>query len=133
MALGGPLIGREVDLIELERVLDSSGVVTVTGAGGCGKSRVALELVRRFRSRAVPSRVWVVELGSARTVEDAVAALLQEVGARERSGRTPVELLLESVAGDSGTPVLDNCEHLAGEVGRLVEELREGEVSSGSC
>ena len=126
MALGGPLIGREVDLIELERVLDSSGVVTVTGAGGCGKSRVALELVRRFRSRAVPSRVWVVELGSARTVEDAVAALLQEVGARERSGRTPVELLLESVAGDSGMLVLDNCEHLAGEVGRLVEELREG-------
>ncbi len=126
MALGGPLIGREVELIELERVLDSCGVVTVTGAGGCGKSRVALELVRRFRSRAVPSRVWVVELGSARTVEDAVAALLQEVGARERSGRTPVELLLESVAGDSGMLVLDNCEHLAGEVGRLVEELREG-------
>jgi len=126
MASGGPLIGREVELIELERVLDSRTVVTVTGAGGCGKSRVALELVRRLRSRAVPSPIWVVELGRARTAEDAVAALLREVGARERSGRTPVELLLESVGGDSGMLVLDNCEHLASEVGRLVEELREG-------
>ena len=126
MALGGPLIGREVELIELERELDSRAVVTVTGAGGCGKSRVALELVRRLGSREAPPRIWVVELGSARTAEDAVAALLGEVGARERSGRTPVELLLEAVAGDPGTLVLDNCEHLAGEVRRLVQELHEG-------
>ena len=126
MAPGGPLIGREAELIELERALDSCRVVTVTGAGGCGKSRVALELVRRIGLRPVPPRVWVVELGSARTAEDAVAAFLQEVGARERSGRTPVELLLESVGGDAGMLVVDNCEHLAGEVRRLVGELRDG-------
>jgi predicted ATPase/DNA-binding CsgD family transcriptional regulator len=126
MALGGPLIGREAELIELERVLESRRVVTVTGAGGCGKSRVARELVRRLRSRAVPPRMWVVELASARTGEDAVAALLGEVGARERSGRTPVELLLECVAGDAGVLVVDNCEHLAGEVVRLVAELCAG-------
>ncbi len=126
MAMGGPLIGREAELIELERVLDSRRVVTVTGTGGCGKSRVALELVRRVRARPVPPRMWVVELGSARTGQDAVAALLGEVGARERSGRTPVESLLESVAGDATVLVLDNCEHLAGDVGRLVEELCEG-------
>ncbi|HTX07226.1 MAG TPA: LuxR C-terminal-related transcriptional regulator [Solirubrobacteraceae bacterium] len=125
MALGGPLIGREAELIELERALDARRVVTVTGAGGCGKSRVALELAGRLRLRSVSPRVWVVELGSARTAEDAVAALLRAVGARERNERTPVELLLESVSGDAALLVVDNCEHLAGEVRRLVEELRE--------
>ena len=126
MALGGPLIGREAELVELERALDSRRVVTVTGAGGCGKSRVALELVRRLGLRSVPRRMWVVDLGSARTTADAVAALLREVGARERSGRTPVESLLESVGGDAGVLVVDNCEHLAGGVGRLIEDLRDG-------
>ena len=53
MAHGGPLIGREAELIELERLLDLRRVVTVTGPGGCGKSRVALELVRRLRLRSV--------------------------------------------------------------------------------
>jgi predicted ATPase/DNA-binding CsgD family transcriptional regulator len=125
MALGGPLIGREAELIELERVLDSRQVVTLTGAGGCGKSRVALELARRVRLGSAPPRIWVVDLASARTGEHAVAALLREVGARERSGRTPVELLLESVVGDAGLLVVDNCEHLAGEVAPLVEELCE--------
>jgi predicted ATPase/DNA-binding CsgD family transcriptional regulator len=126
MACGGPLIGRESELFALERLLDRRRVVTVTGAGGCGKSRVALELLRRLASGSAPPRIWVVELASARSAEEAVAALIREVGARERSGRTPVELLLESVGGVSGLLMVDNCEHLASEVGRLVERLREG-------
>jgi predicted ATPase len=126
MAPRGPLLGREAELLALERLLDSHRVLTVTGAGGCGKSRVALELLRRLRSGSVPPRTWVVELANARTAEEAVAALLREVGARERSGRTPVGLLLESVAGDPGLLVVDNCEHLAGEVGRVVERLARG-------
>ena len=124
MALAGPLIGRGAELLALEHLLDSSRVVTVTGAGGCGKSRVALELFGRIRSRSPSARTWIVDLANARSAEQVVATLLQEVGARERSGRTPVELLLDAVSGHQGLLLLDNCEHLADEVGRLVEELR---------
>ena len=98
----------------------------MTGAGGCGKSRVALELFGRFRSRSSSARMWSIELANARTGEQVVATLLQEIDARERSGKTPVELLLDAVAGHHGLLLLDNCEHLADEIGRLVDELRDG-------
>jgi predicted ATPase/DNA-binding CsgD family transcriptional regulator len=126
MVHGGPLIGREGELLALENVLGSSRLVTVTGAGGCGKSRLALELTARVGSRAEPLPVWMVELASVGTAELVIDAVLRSVGARERSGRTPIEALLEGIAGRRALLVLDNCEHVLTEVGRLVAQLREG-------
>src|SRR4051812_29230672 len=104
----GPLIGRERELAALDQLLGSARLLTLTGAGGCGKTRVAVELAARLEQRDAV----VVELAWARTAEHVVDAALRALGARERGGRTPMEVLLESVAVRRVLVVLDNCEHV---------------------
>jgi predicted ATPase/DNA-binding CsgD family transcriptional regulator len=115
----GPLIGRESELGALEQALSSARLVTVTGAGGCGKTRVARELAGRLWVRAGSLAVVVVELAMVRTSDQVVDALLRALGTRERAGRTPPEVLLDRLADGPMVVVIDNCEHLAGDVGRL--------------
>jgi predicted ATPase/DNA-binding CsgD family transcriptional regulator len=115
----GPVIGRERELAALDQALGSARLLTLTGAGGCGKTRVALELADRAGLRAEPLDALVVELGSVRIAERVVDAVLRALGARERGGRTPMEVLLDSVAPRRALVVLDNCEHVIAEVRRL--------------
>lgn len=122
MMLRGPLIGRERELLVVEKLL-GGGLVTVTGLGGCGKTSLALELAARGWSRAVPRQSVVVELASARTFEEVVDVLLRGLGGRERGGRGPLEIAAETLAARRALLVLDSCEHVAGEVGRVVGAL----------
>ena len=55
---GGPLIGRESELAELQSKLASSPLVTITGAGGCGKTRLALETAERIASPPDREDMW---------------------------------------------------------------------------
>jgi predicted ATPase/DNA-binding CsgD family transcriptional regulator/tetratricopeptide (TPR) repeat protein len=119
----GPLIGRESELLGLEQAVDSARLVTVTGAGGCGKTRVARELAGRIRTRFEPFDVVIVELATVRSAGHVVDAVLRALGARERAGRTPTEVVLDGLAGRRSMLLLDNCEHVADEVGRLVRWL----------
>jgi hypothetical protein len=73
----GPLIGRESELLALEQALASARLVTVTGAGGCGKTRVALELLGRIRDRGEPIEGRVVELAIVRSTDHVVDAFLR--------------------------------------------------------
>ncbi len=123
MVAAGPLIGRERELAELERRLMSARLLTVTGAGGCGKTRVALELADRAGCGTEPVESVVVELVSVGSAEQLVDWLLRAVGARERFGRRPAEVLLEFVSERQLLLVLDSCEHLVATVGRVVAEL----------
>jgi predicted ATPase/DNA-binding CsgD family transcriptional regulator len=123
MGTGGPLIGREVELTQLEATLSSSRLVTVSGPPGCGKSRLALELLKRLRSAAAGPEAALVELASIVNAEQLIDALLRAVGARERFGIRPTQVLLDSIAGRRLLLVLDNCEHLATAVGRVSAEL----------
>ena len=117
------LIGRERELAALDRCLDSARLLTVTGPGGCGKTRVALEVARRVASRAEPLEAVVVELINAATASEVVDAALRAFGVREQSGRTPMQILLGSLAGRQLLLVLDNCEQLTMEVARLVASV----------
>jgi len=119
MLLESPLIGRESEVLGLEQALGSARLVTVTGAGGCGKTRVARELAGRVGARAEPLEVVFVELAMVRTGDHVVDALLRVLGARERAGRTQIEVLLDRFAGRDAVLVIDNCEHVADEVRRL--------------
>ena len=82
MAARSPLIGRERELALLEQTLQRTRLLTLTGLGGCGKTRVALELASRLEPVSA-----VAELGAVRTAGQLVIAILRALGIRERGGR----------------------------------------------
>lgn len=122
----GLLIGRERELAVLEAWLGSVRLITVTGPGGCGKTRVALELAERALSRPDPEDVVVVQLATAWTADQCVDALLRSLGSRERGGRTREQILIDCLTERTVLLVLDNCEHITVEVRRVVDTLVAG-------
>jgi predicted ATPase/DNA-binding CsgD family transcriptional regulator len=122
----GPLIGREPELLALEQALGASRVVTLTGVGGSGKTRLARELAARLAERPGAPEVVVVELSTVRAAEHVVDAMLRAAGSRERAGHAPGEVLLRRFAQCPALIVIDNCEHVVAEVRRLVTSLLAG-------
>ncbi|MGH3392311.1 MAG: ATP-binding protein, partial [Actinomadura sp.] len=100
----------------------SSRLVTLTGAAGVGKSRLAIQVARDVR-RAFPDGVWLVELAKLdddSLVDSAVAAALE---LSVSSGRAPIDVLINYLADKRLLVVLDNCEHLLGACARLMRRL----------
>jgi predicted ATPase len=125
MPQSGPLIGRERELAELAAAIAASRLVTLTGPGGCGKTRVALELAERAGSGPEPLESVVVELAAIPTGQLVVDAMLRVVGGRERGGRSQMQVLLDSLGNRDVLLMLDNCEHVATEVRRVASVLLE--------
>lgn len=120
----GPLIGRATELTELERILSEAVLLTITGTGGCGKTRLALELADRIAGEGGAPGHAVAMLASVAGEDQLLDALLRALGAREQFGRGPREVLLECAAArPSPFLVLDNCEHLLAPAAGIVAEL----------
>jgi len=101
------------------------GLLTMTGTGGCGKTRLALEVAATLREQFADG-VWYVELagiGEPALVPIAVATAL---GMREAPGRSAIETLRQSLRDRALLLVLDNCEHLVDACARLVDDLLSG-------
>lgn len=120
-----PLIGRGQELASVRRLLDSSRLVTLTGAGGSGKTRFALELAAHLREREGRNVVWVglESLADAELVPQEVAAAL---GVRERVGQSLRETLARALGPRDVLLCLDNCEHLVEACAHLTEWLLRG-------
>ena len=122
-------VGRAEELRAVPRLLAGARLVTLTGPGGSGKTRLALQVAERLatRSEAFPDGVWVTELGALTEpglVAQEVARVLQ-LG--ERPGEPPLQVLARALAGRRLLLVLDNCEHLLGACAALAETvLRAG-------
>jgi len=109
-----PLLGRERELAEALRLLlrDDVRLLTLTGAGGTGKTRLALEVARSAAAR-FPDGVFFVPLASLADPELVVPTLASALGVGETAG-TPLEQLIADRIGDRPTlVVLDNVEHVA--------------------
>jgi predicted ATPase/DNA-binding CsgD family transcriptional regulator len=115
-------IGRTQELGEIKRLLTASRLVTLTGLGGVGKTRLALHTAEQVR-RAFPDGVWFVDLTSLRAPERfAVGAqdpeglaylVMTALGLREQvGGPPPTRQLVGHLAGRHSLLVLDNCERL---------------------
>jgi len=121
-------VGRQLELIELGERLSESRLVTLTGAGGSGKTRLAIELGRAILDD-YPDGVWFVDLRGASA--DGVAPLIASTLGVITSGDTPIaDQLVDAVAGRRLLLVLDNCEHVLDAAAPLVERLasRDGPI-----
>jgi predicted ATPase/DNA-binding SARP family transcriptional activator/DNA-binding CsgD family transcriptional regulator len=115
-------VGREREMLEVKRTLAMTRILTLTGVGGSGKTRLALEVVRDFVG-AYPDGVWLVELASlseSTLVSQAVAGAL---GVPEQPGRPLLETLVETLREKQLLLVLDNCEHLMDACAHLVDTV----------
>jgi predicted ATPase len=115
-------IGRESEVAELQTAVKAHRLVTLTGVGGVGKTRLALEVAAR-RADEFPDGVWFFELAAVTdpaAVPDAVAAVL---GITQQPGKTMSESVASALEGRSRLLVFDNCEHVVDSVADLVEAI----------
>jgi predicted ATPase/DNA-binding SARP family transcriptional activator/DNA-binding CsgD family transcriptional regulator len=115
-------VGRERELVEVKRALAMTRLLTLTGAGGSGKTRLALEVTRDLVA-SYPDGVWFVELAPLAEGELVPQAVTQTVGVREQPGRSLTDTLVNALRTKNTLLVLDNCEHLVESVAPLLDTL----------
>ncbi len=115
-------VGRRGELAEVRRLLAESRLVTLTGVGGAGKTRLALRAAAGLR-RSFPSGVWLVRLDQLRDEALAAQAVAAALGLQDRAGFSPEAALTDYLAGRQLLLVLDNCEHLVDAVAKLADQL----------
>ncbi len=115
-------VGRRQEAAEVKRLLATHRLVSLTGTGGVGKTRLALHAVPRL-ARAFPDGVHIVQLAGVRDASLVPLALIEGLNIRDVSGRSPVRVLVDHLQDRELLLVLDNCEHLADACARLVEAL----------
>ncbi|WP_240796196.1 AAA family ATPase [Streptomyces sp. RFCAC02] len=115
-------IGRRDEIAAVRQQIASARLVTVTGAGGVGKTRAALQAARQSQER-FPDGVWLVELGSVRDPDLLGHAVVDALGIIDQSRRPPQTVLMEHLADRRALLLLDGTEHLAEPCAELVHEL----------
>ena len=118
------LIGRDAELAELAALATQHRLVSIVGAGGIGKTRVALALAERLRARFADG-AWWIELGALSSPSLVPETIARAVGVGLASGRPADEALATAFAGLEMLLVLDNCEHLLEGVGACVGHVLE--------
>jgi predicted ATPase/DNA-binding XRE family transcriptional regulator len=119
------LIGRDEAVLEVMRKLDQTRLLTLTGVGGCGKTRLALE-VARMLTGSYADGVWLVELAPVtepRAVGPRVAAVL---GIGESAEQPLTAMLASALRHRQMLLLLDNCEHVLDASARLIDALLRG-------
>jgi tetratricopeptide (TPR) repeat protein len=117
-------VGREHEKMEIERELAMTGLLTLTGAGGSGKTRLALEVARDFIG-AYADGVWLAELAPLSKGEFVAQTVAEAVGVHGQPGRLPTETLVDALRAKQMLLILDNCEHLVDAVASLVASFLE--------
>ncbi|MDF3313505.1 protein kinase [Rhodococcus sp. T2V] len=115
-------VGRRAQLTNVRNVLSGSRLVTLTGIGGVGKTRLALRAASKVR-RNYADGLRLVELGGLRDSTLLVDVVAAAVGQRNLTGRPMREVLEEFLATRALLLVLDNCEHIVEAVAELAESL----------
>jgi predicted ATPase/DNA-binding CsgD family transcriptional regulator len=116
------LIGRERDLEEVGAMLSSARLLTLTGAGGVGKTRLAVEAAARGVGD-FPDGVWWIELAALADSGLVRATLVQALGVRPLPGVSEVDAAAAFLYPRRALLVVDNCEHVVEEVARVAAAL----------
>jgi predicted ATPase/DNA-binding CsgD family transcriptional regulator len=115
-------VGREVELEELEKMLTCTRLLTLTGIGGAGKTRLAIKLGRSLADQ-YPDGIWLVALGAVLDENLLPQALASVIDVRERSGEALEDSLVRHLSERHALLILDGCEHLVDRCARLVDLL----------
>jgi DNA-binding winged helix-turn-helix (wHTH) protein len=104
-------VGREREIVQLMELARANRLLTLTGAGGAGKTRLAIEVASRLAD-AVPDGVWLVELAALSDPRLVPQAVAQALNVKEQPARPVIETLGGHLASKRLLLVLDNAEHL---------------------
>jgi predicted ATPase/DNA-binding CsgD family transcriptional regulator len=115
-------VGRRREVAEVRRLLGTDRLVTITGVGGVGKTRLAVEAAGRIRG--LPDGVWLVDLAVVTEPELVAAALKDTFGLAQRSAGSALSPVVDYLEDKRLLLVLDNCEHLIDSCATVVAKLR---------
>src|SRR5688572_6500018 len=104
-------IGRENEIAEIKQELEDHRLITLTGSGGTGKTRLSLQVAAELFDH-FDHGVWFVELAPLANPELIPQTILSGIGITEQPGKTPLEILKEYLHEKKVLILLDNCEHL---------------------
>lgn len=115
-------IGRAAEMTELRRLVTSNRLVSLTGAGGAGKTRLAVELAAGLTAE-FGDGLWYVDLSPVTNPLVAPVTVARTLGLADQPGCSHADLLVRFIADKHMLLILDNCEHLLDACGTLVAEL----------
>ncbi len=118
-------VGRDQELAEVEKLIRGARLVTLTGVGGAGKTRLAVQVAASMVGE-FPGGTWLVELASITDPDLVVPATAAALGVAEQAGRPLLDSIIERLNNDDTLLIVDNCEHLITAGARLVDALLAG-------
>src|SRR4051794_17298179 len=118
-------IGREPELAVLQKLLGDTRMLTLTGPGGCGKTRLALELAARVVEQH-PDGTWFVDLSAVADPKAVPTAVTTALGVRPEPGRRVVDTLVDHFSSSAAILLLDNCEPLVEATAEMARDLLVG-------
>ncbi len=115
-------VGRDKELTDVKRLLSSTRLLTLTGAGGSGKTRLALHAAADVLDQ-FPDGAWVVDMAPLAEPQLLPHTVATAVGLHEQPGQSILSSVLEWLSGKKLLLLLDNCEHLVDATARFVETV----------
>jgi non-specific serine/threonine protein kinase len=115
-------IGREQEIAQLVELVTANRLVTLTGAGGAGKTRLALEVAAQV-VESCPDGVWLVELASLSDASLVLQTLARALGLTEQPGKRLIDTIADHLASKRLLLMLDNAEHLLDACVQLVDRI----------
>jgi predicted ATPase/class 3 adenylate cyclase/Tfp pilus assembly protein PilF len=104
-------VGREQEIAEVKRLLSTTHLLTLTGSGGCGKTRLSLQIAADLLD-TFPGGVWFVELATLSDPARVPGAIAMATSIREDPSKTILTSVAENLHTKTALLILDNCEHL---------------------
>ncbi len=115
-------VGRQTHIAAIGRALNSDRLITLTGVGGCGKTRLALQAAAEFLDR-YPEGAWAIGLGPLDSAVHVAGFVAGELGLREQKGQQAADALVDHLSTSRALLILDNCEHLVAQCADLASTL----------
>lgn len=121
-------VGRQQEIAEIAERLGENQLVTLAGPGGCGKTRLMLQVARRVQAE-FPDGVWLVKLASIRDGSLVPQTVARALGLQEQQKQPPTDILARHLSTQAALLILDNCEHLLEACADLIREILQNATS----